>query len=563
MPRLSLRHVCVTVCVVLLLAGVDRTRGHSWSGAIARPIGDAHADAIAPRVTLDAGILEGVRVDADATGPAATARPVVAFLGVPYAAPPVGDLRWRPPQPVARWTGMRKATTFGASCPQLPMPWLPDLAWSEDCLFLNVWTTDLAPAAKRPVIVWLHGGSNKAGRSQYTALGPPLAHLGAVVVSVNYRLGPLGFMAHPALTAESPHHASGNYGLLDQLSALHWVRDNIARFGGDPHQVTLAGHSSGAVDTCLMMTSPLATGLFQRAILHSGECQALLNTDLHATLHYNGISSSGEQGGERLALDLGITPVSRGADLLRKMRAVPADTLLKTAASDPQVRLDVLVDGWLIPDQPARIFAEGRQLDVPVIVGSTADEATIFAGRAAVTTIDRYKQYIADDLGKFADRQLAAYPVASDAEVPARLLQLLNDSFGYGACAMARSMARTGRNAFLYLFTGADTGTRAPLGAHHGVDLFFLSDQFPRDWTRTKDDAALGDVMRRYWMQFVKTGNPNAPGLPEWPVYDGRDDRGLDLGRVVRVRPMPRTEQFAVYERIMQQIFAETASAKR
>jgi para-nitrobenzyl esterase len=549
----------LTVGVAFLLAGVgtgagiDPTRGHSESNASAPP-----------HVTIDAGAIEGLRLSdgsGSSTTTAGAASPVLAFLGVPYAAPPVGDLRWRPPRPVAQWTGTRKAIAFGASCPQLPARWLPDVAWSEDCLFLNVWTTGVAPTEKRPVIVWLHGGGNKNGRGEYTPLGPPLARLGAVVVSLNYRLGPPGFMAHPALTAESPHHSSGNYGLLDQLRALRWVRDNIARFGGDPRRVTLAGHSSGGVDTCLLMASPLAAGLFHRAILHSGECQALLNTDLHATLRYNGATSSGEQGGERLARDLGITsasaPMPASGEILRQLRAAPAETLLKTAAGDPQVRLDVLVDGWLIPDQPATVFAQGRQLDIPVIVGSTANEATIFGGLDAVKTVDSYKKFIEDDLGKFAGRQLAAYPVASDADVRARLVQLYTDTFGYGAYAMARSITRAGRKAYLYCFTQADTGTRASLGAHHGADLFFLSGEFPNDWTRTKEDEALLEVMRRYWIQFARTGDPNVSGLPKWPAYNAADNRCLDLGRVVRMRPVPHAVQFGIYEGIMQEIFKE------
>ncbi len=203
---------------------------------------------VSPKVSLEDGVLEGTGFG--------SSQNEVAFLGIPYAAAPVGDLRWKPPQPANRWPGTRKATQFGASCPQLPATWLPELGWSEDCLYLNVWTAQLSARAKLPVIVWIHGGGNQAGRNQQDPIGPALSRLGVVVVSLNYRLGPFGFFAHPALTAESEHHSSGNYGLLDQLQALKWVRENISRFGGDPAQVTIAGQSAGAVDVCLLMASP-------------------------------------------------------------------------------------------------------------------------------------------------------------------------------------------------------------------------------------------------------------------------------------------------------------------
>jgi carboxylesterase type B len=304
-----------------------------------------------PTVTLEAGALEGIHFS--------SASNEVAFLGVPYATPPVGELRWKPPQPVNKWAGIRKATQFGASCPQLPAGWLPDLKWNEDCLYLNVWTTKLSASANRPVIVWFHGGGNKAGRSQHAPLGPALSRLGVVVVSVNYRLGPLGFLAHPALTAESEHRASGNYGLLDQLHALKWVRANVSRFGGDPGRITVMGHSAGAVDTCLLMASPMAAGLFQRAIMQSGDCQSILNQDIRTRLPYNSIVGSGEGAGERLANDLGVANDPR---LLRDLRNIPAEKILETWRKDPQVSLDAVVDGWVIPEQPAKIFAKGKHL---------------------------------------------------------------------------------------------------------------------------------------------------------------------------------------------------------
>src|SRR5580658_10214556 len=256
---------------------------------------------------------------------------ILVFKGIPYAAPPVGDLRWRPPQPPASWPGTRAATRYGPACPQLPAAWLPYPPWKEDCLYLNVWTPQILEKARFPVILYFHGGSNQAGYSHLTPLGPALSPLGVVVVTANYRLGPMGFLALPALTAESPHHVSGNFGLLDQIAALRWVRDNIAQFGGDSGRITVMGQSAGAVDICLLMTAPQAQGLFQRAILESGDCQAALNEDIRGPISDNAISDTGEGAGQRLVADLGIADAP-GA--LRKLRAIPVAEILRAGSHD-------------------------------------------------------------------------------------------------------------------------------------------------------------------------------------------------------------------------------------
>ncbi len=326
------------------------TRTSLIAAAIIGWFGGAGRGAIlpAPTVKLESGVVEGIRFGAPNEA---------AFLGVPFAAPPVGELRWKPPLPPAAWSGVRKAGDYGSSCPQLPQNWLPTLSWNEDCLYLDVWTTQLSRGSRQPVILYFHGGGNTSGRSQQDPLGPALSREGVVFVSANYRLGPFGFLAHPALTAESEHHSSGNYGLLDQIQALEWVRRNISRFGGDPDRITLMGQSSGALDVCMLMASPLAAGRFQGAIMESGECQSTLDIDIRKPLPYNGISGDGESSGERLARDLG---VADGPDALRKLRAIPADRILE-AGKDPNVSLDAVVDGWVVPEQPAKIFAAGRR----------------------------------------------------------------------------------------------------------------------------------------------------------------------------------------------------------
>lgn len=324
-------------------------------------------------------MLEGVHFGSNPNG--------AAFLGIPYAAAPIGDLRWKPPQPAPNWSGTRKADNYGSPCPQLSAPWFPYIKGKEDCLYLNVWTTDTRPNARRPVLLYFHGGSNTQGYSQMTPLGPPLSQMGLMVVSANYRLGPFGFLAHQALTAESEHHSSGNYGLLDQLQALRWVRENIREFGGDPDRVTVMGQSAGAVDICLLMASLSAQGLFQGAILESGECQDTLNEDIRAPISYNFIDTTGEASGQRLARDVG---VPSGVDSLRALRQVPANEILKAWKNDPGLHFDAIVDGWVIPKQPAQIFAEGKQMHIPTLVGSNADEATVF-GHNDIKTVSDYK----------------------------------------------------------------------------------------------------------------------------------------------------------------------------
>jgi para-nitrobenzyl esterase len=509
----------------------------------------AATDAQPPTVTLATGVLEGTHFGSAPTE--------VAFLGVPYAVPPLGALRWKPPQPVSPWAGARKATEFGAACPQLPASWFPYIGWNEDCLYLNVWTPQFSAKANLPVIVYFHGGSNTAGYSQMTPLGPTLSRLGVVVVSANYRLGPMGFFAHPALTAESEHHSSGNYGLLDQLQALKWVHENISRFGGDPGRVTVMGQSAGAVDICLLMASPMAAGLFQRAIMESGDCQSVFNEDIRTPIPYNSISGSGEEAGRSFTHDLG---VADGPGALQKLRSISADEILKAWGKDRQVHFDAIVDGWVVPEQPAKIFAKGRQIHVPVLVGSNSNEATVF-GHGGPKTVDEYKKYLQGDTGNYADKEFQVYPAASDADVPSRYLQLQDDSFAYGAYSMARAMTRVGEEGFLYDFSFVETGKRASLGAYHGEELKFLSDWFPSDWEHSEDDEKLGQAMQSYWTQFAKTGNPNAPGLPNWPAYDARADQYLNLGRTIGVRTV--SPQLHMLEHIMNQIFAETSNTRQ
>jgi para-nitrobenzyl esterase len=494
-------------------------------------------------VKIRSGLLEGTHFSSNPSD--------AAFLGVPYAAPPIAELRWKPPQPAPRWSGTRKAESFGSPCSQPPAQWFPYIEGNEDCLYLNVWTTDLRPDAKRPVLVYFHGGSNTQGYSQMTSLGPPLSQMALVVISANYRLGPFGFLAHPALTAESQRHSSGNYGLLDQLQALRWVKENIREFGGDPDHVTVMGQSAGAVDICLLMASPLSRGLFRGAILESGECQDTLNEDIRTPIKYNLIDTTGEASGGRLAKDLG---VPSGPDILGILRHVPANQILEAWKNDPGLHFDAIVDGWVVPKQPSRIFAEGKQMRIPLLVGSNADEATVL-GHNDLKTIDDYKKHLQQDTGKYWNEEYQLYPVSFDADVPTRSVRLETDEFACGAYSIAQAMMKAGEKSYLYYFTYVDPGKRSRLGAHHGEELFFLSDSFPADWEHTNEDKHLGELLPGYWAEFAKTGNPNFDGAPQWPAFSSNSGDYFELG--AHVGPGPVSERVRALETIMRRIAAE------
>lgn len=454
------------------------------------------AGAAPPRVTVAEGTLEGA-VDS-ATG-------VLVFRGVPYAAPPTGRLRWRPPQPAARWRGVRAATALAHNCMQTRVYSDIDAfaaGVSEDCLYLNVWMSSSLGAAttRRPVMVWIHGGGFFAGfGGEERHDGARLAQKGAVVVTVNYRLGPLGFLAHPALAAESPRRSSGDYGVLDQIAALRWVQRNAARFGGDPSRVTVFGESAGGMSVGALVASPLARGLFQRAILESGTGVGL------------GVQrrDSAEAHGVRYAAVLGVT--GRRAAAAKALRALSADTLLAGMAMlahrEPGGRaaglpFSPVVDGWVLPRPVDSAIARGAANVVPVIVGSNADE---------------------------------------DAGV-----------FGAPARAFARLVtARHGR-AYLYQFTraGDDSASRAR-GAYHSAEITFVFGR-PRPLQESAGHAAydstLAEAMSDYWVSFATSGDPNgAPNagrLPLWPAYDRATDAYLELGPAVVAKAGLRTAQY-------------------
>ncbi len=473
----------------------------------------------------------------------ATNDPVQVFRGIPYAASAAGANRWKPPQAVVPWDGVRACTEFGPACPQLPYPkesafYRDPEPQSEDCLSLNVWSAAVGAKERQPVMVWIHGGALTRGSGAigvYDATA--LAKKGVVVVTINYRLGPLGFFAHSELTAESPEHASGNYGFLDQIAALKWVHENIARFGGDAGCVTIFGESAGAQSVCALVASPLAKGLFHRAIAESGS----------AFRPVPNLAAAERQGA--------LLTEAAGAKSLNELRQVPGEKLLDVASSRSDGRGGPNVDGWFLPEDALTIFAHGRQNNVPTIVGSNANEMTTLSPVASrPKTLKALDGQIALLLGDPAEVK-RLYPAASDDDATRAYLDIVGDvAFTLPARMWARWDIQAGGRAYLYQFTHVTSlAASAGLGAPHAAEIAYVFnnlDRLKRPFDET--DRKLADTMSTYWTAFARTGDPNAAGLPEWKPYDAQGEPAIDFGATVKLASHVRQEKLDVLEGLMQ-----------
>ena len=479
---------------------------------------DPHSPSDTVTLGVRAGLLRGRRQGNGAV-----------FLGVPYAAAPVGALRWRPPQPAPAWPGVRDALAFGPDFPQPALYALRGPAQSEDALHLNVWTPTLDRNARLPVMVWVHGGGFSAGSgSEPHSDGAHLAAQGVVVVAINYRVGLFGFLAHPALSRESAHGVSGNYGLLDQLAGFAWVRENIEAFGGDPHRVTAFGYSAGSASLSLLLTAPQGRGAFDQAILQSPGAGRPLATLAQA-----------EAAGRALGDDIAALRALSASDLLARTSLLAPKVRALTA---PRV-LRPIADGWLIPGDERAALHAGRFATMPLVVGSNADEGSLLTAAWPVDTLAAWREQVDLNFGARADEAAALYPARTDAEARARVAEMFADTqFNYGTRLLAQAMAAREPRTWRYLFLRA--GATAP---QHGDEVPYVFGTLTD--AASPDDRRLSASMQAAWAAFARTGDPNGPHLPAWPRYEAAQDNHLALDAEIGTGTQWRAPQLDFIER--------------
>jgi para-nitrobenzyl esterase len=493
----------------------------------------AASAAAAPQVVTESGTLSGI-----------SERGLSVYKGVPFAAAPLGDLRWRPPAAVSHWTGIRKADAFAAACMQegVSMPGETPPTVSEDCLYLNIWSPAKRATEQLPVIVWIYGGGYRNGSASMPLYsGDRLAHKGVIVVTIAYRVGPLGFLALAELTRESPHRSSGNYGLMDQIAALEWVQRNIAAFGGDPTRVTIAGQSSGSMSVSALMASPRAKGLFQRAIGESGG----LFEPLQLAPSY--LLANAERDGEKYVASLGVAS-------LEELRQLPAARL--TGGGDAGGVTHPVIEPYLLPLTPYEAFASGQQNDVPLLIGSNAEEARSLTD-VSQTTAATFAADIERSFGKLPPAIVAAYPHATDAEARKARLDLERDlRFGWDMWAWARLQATTGRSpVYYYSFRQQPPfpagSVYAGWGASHFAELWYVFDHLDQaQWRWTPADRTLAHDMSSYWSNFARSGDPNGRDLPSWPPFSNAAGRVLYLGDPVRLGAVANLDTLVILDGI-------------
>lgn len=482
----------------------------------------------------NAAVDDAVRLEAGMVSGIASATPdVQVFKGIPYAAPPTGDQRWRAPKPAAHWEGVRKADAFSPVCMQGAN------TGSEDCLYLNVWTAAKASGEKRPVMVWIYGGGYYTGSgSQSMYDGEALAKKGAVIVTINYRLGEFGFFSYPGLTTESDRRGAGNFGVMDSIAALQWVQKNIAAFGGDPKRVTVFGESAGAGLVANLMTIPQSKGLFERAI---GESSAWST----ATIAPLPTLAEAEAKGEKLAQQL-------GAKSLAELRALPAADIQKSGRGDGPV-----VDGWLIREDPSKVFAAGKQLEVPVLTGSNRDESFGANPRDAQAFIESARKRYGD----LADNFLKVYPASTDEEAKESAFYAGRDEMAFVMRNWARLESKQGKKSYAYFFTeqpplvpgrgGRGGGAFGP-GPHgsavHVSEILYVFNHLDNSRPWTDQDRQVADTMSSYWVNFATTGDPNGKGLAKWAPYDDKTKAPMVFGNSPEGPQAPREDRLAFFQ---------------
>ncbi|MEO6917672.1 MAG: carboxylesterase family protein [Collimonas sp.] len=489
----------------------------------------------------------------------ATQDGILVFKGIPYAAPPVGPLRWQPPQAPAAWSAIRPAQSFGHDCMQLPLS--SDAAPSsglvpdEDCLVLNLWRPADTTQKKLPVVVWIYGGGGVNGSSASAVYdGTQFAKQGVILVSFNYRLGRFGFFGHPALTKENPTGLLGNYGFMDQLAALHWVQRNIGAFGGDANNVTVFGQSAGGFAVHVLMTSPLSKGMFNRAIAQSGggRAQFVPGRRLHET-GPNGLPS-GEQVGVTFAGSVGIS--GEDATALAALRALPANTIVSglnmaTLGANFNTFSNTMIDGQLIVDEPGKIYAAGKAWPVPLIVGATNADL----GFPSATTMD---QALASFAPANRAAALAAYDPQGTGNVAAVAIRIASDQLMVEpARFVAQTLSAQAMPVYEYRFSYVATSIRNQVsGAPHASELPYVFNTLNASYgaAATSQDQQMAQLMNNYWVAFAKTGSPNGSGLPQWSRYDVKSDALLDMSAAGATRTAIQPDPWKTRLDLIQQL---------
>lgn len=538
---------------------------------------------VAASTDLTAMIPEQVKIDSGVVEGTASGKPSVrVFKGIPFAAPPLAENRWKAPQPVAKWDGVRKADAFGAPCaagpagggrgggrgaapgaapgaaaPGAAAPAAPpapprEPARAEDCLYLNVWTSANNPNDRRPVMVWIYGGGftgGSGGLAWYD--GENLASKGPVIVTINYRLGSLGFFAHPELAKESGHNASGNYGMMDAIAALQWVKRNISAFGGDPNNVTVAGESAGAMMVGALVGSPLAKGLFNRAIAQSGG--------------YMGLTMGRMTPGQTAQANGVKTMEALGAKTIAELRAKPLNELTGLSAGG------LIVDGYVIPEDLSLTFMSGKQNVVDVLTGSNKDEAnfglcfgSVGRGGGPGPTVETFKANAQRRFGEAADDYVKLYGVTADAAAQPAAHMACADEINWNMRQWAAAQAKAGKKAYTYFFTRIPTINNAPSpqGATHTAEISYAFNnpkgQANQTWNDV--DTKLADQMSSYWVNFITKGDPNGNGLPKWPEYkDLMSGRVMVLGDTPQVESATPTAKLSFYQSAYQRLIKTPA----
>ncbi|MDZ4850320.1 MAG: carboxylesterase family protein [Pirellulaceae bacterium] len=516
--------------------------------------GSSQARALDDPIQLKSGPISGATVESNIN--------IRVYKGIPYASPPVDALRWRPPQAVSPWQGVRACEQFSPTALQVRTPVNQIGASSpasEDCLYLNVWTGAKTANDKLPVMVWIHGGgwANGSG-SSLGYNGEAFARKGVLLVSINYRLGPLGFLAHPLLSAESERGVSGNYAILDQIAALGWVQDNIASFGGNPENVTIFGESAGGSSVYVLVATPLTKGLFQKAIAES----AWVSDSNFAHLKQRTAKSdSAEVIGQRaIAAALG----KDRTDVLAAMRDLPAEKAIKLA-----LPAAASVDGWLLPQFPREIYRDGSQNHVALIAGTNNGEGvTMVAANKTYNSMEEYRQDRVKDLGSSTDDILQHYQVNSVDDIRQAQIDLISD-FWYHRPArdMARGMASVQSRAFMYHFTRNAVEPSAQ--ALHAAEIPYVFMRVPEAMKRLNRDTVdpidlkLSETINSYWVQFAKVGDPNVDGQPTWPAYDTQSEQYLVLGEPIKIGSSLRKDSLDALDRAIDQRDREFAGAAK